>query len=153
MWLCVTIWLWFILDLIFWERFASLFLCVLQSLFKSFGNDFNSSAYQYICVQSLSCSQLFEALWTVVCQASLSMEFSRQEYWSGFPFPPPADIPDPGIELTSPVSPALQVFTAESPGKTSSVESITCNPGDLSQIVPLVILSLSYVQLLWPHGL
>ena len=47
--------------------------------------------------------------WTVDCQAPLSMGFSRQEYWSGLPCPPPGDLPDPGIELTSPVSPALQV--------------------------------------------
>ena len=43
--------------------------------------------------------------WTVAHQAPLSMEFSRQEYWSGFPFPFPKDLPDPGIE---PRSPALQ---------------------------------------------
>ena len=43
--------------------------------------------------------------WTVAPQASLSMEFSRQGYWSGLPFPPPGDLPDPGIE---PGSPALQ---------------------------------------------
>ena len=43
--------------------------------------------------------------WTVAHQALLSMEFSRQEYWSGLPFPPPGDLPDPGIE---PRSPALQ---------------------------------------------
>ena len=43
--------------------------------------------------------------WTVVCQAPLSMGFSRQEYWSGLPFPSPGDLPDPGIE---PKSPALQ---------------------------------------------
>ena len=36
------------------------------------------------------------------------MEFSRQEYWSGLPFPPPGDLPDPGIETASSVSPALQ---------------------------------------------
>ena len=47
-------------------------------------------------------------LWTVACQAPLSMGFSRQEYWSGFPFPPPEDLPDPGIESTSAVSPAWQ---------------------------------------------
>ena len=46
--------------------------------------------------------------WTVACQASLSMGFSRWEYWSGLPFPPPVDLPDPGIEPMSPVSPALQ---------------------------------------------
>jgi len=44
--------------------------------------------------------------WTVPCQAPLSMGFSRQEYWSGFPFPSPGDFPNPGIE---PKSPALQV--------------------------------------------
>ena len=45
--------------------------------------------------------------WTVA-QASLSMGFSRQEYWSGLPFPPPGDLPDPGTEPKSPVSSALQ---------------------------------------------
>ena len=54
-----------------------------------------------------SCVQLFMTLWTVVCQAPLSMEFSRQEYWSGLPFPFPGDLPEPGIDLTSLVSPAL----------------------------------------------
>ena len=43
--------------------------------------------------------------WTVVCQAPLSMRFSKQEYWSVLPFPSPGDLPDPGIE---PRSPALQ---------------------------------------------
>ena len=43
--------------------------------------------------------------WTVACQVSLTMEFSRQEYWSGLPFPSPGDLPDLGIE---PRSPALQ---------------------------------------------
>ena len=47
-----------------------------------------------------------ETPWTVACQASLSMGFSRQEYWSGLPFPPPGDLANPGIE---PASPALQV--------------------------------------------
>ena len=52
--------------------------------------------------------QLFVTLWTVAHQAPLSMGFSRQEYWSGLPFPPPGDLPDPGIEPTLPVAPALQ---------------------------------------------
>ena len=51
---------------------------------------------------------LFMTPWTVAHQASLSMEFSRQEYWSGLPFPPPGDLPDPGIKPMSPASPALQ---------------------------------------------
>jgi len=41
-------------------------------------------------------------LWTIAHQAPLSMGFLRQEYWSGLPFPSPGDLPDPGIELTSP---------------------------------------------------
>ena len=47
--------------------------------------------------------------YTVACKSPLSMGFSRQEYWSGLPFPPPGDLPTPGIKSTSPVSPALQV--------------------------------------------
>ena len=47
-------------------------------------------------------------LWTVACQASLSMGFSRQEYWSGLPYPPPGDLPGPGMEPTSLMSPALE---------------------------------------------
>ena len=45
---------------------------------------------------------LFATSWTVACQAPLSMEFSRQEYWSGLPFPSPRDLPDPGIKPGSP---------------------------------------------------
>ena len=45
----------------------------------------------------------------VAHQAPLSMQFFRQEYWSGLPFSPPGDLPHPGIEHASPVSPALQV--------------------------------------------
>ena len=55
----------------------------------------------------LSCVWLFVASWTVVRQAPLPMEFSRQEFWSGLPFPFPVDLPDPGVEPSSPVSPAL----------------------------------------------
>ena len=61
--------------------------------------------------------------WTVACQASLSKRFSRQEYWSGLPCPPPGDLPNPGIEPISPVSPALQAdsLPAEPPTKRSSL--------------------------------
>ena len=54
---------------------------------------------------------LFATSWTVVSQAPLSMEFSRQEYWSGLPYPPPGDLPDPGIEPTS-LYPRLQAKEA-----------------------------------------
>ena len=56
-------------------------------------------------VKSLSRVQLFVTPWTVAYQASPSMGFSRQEYWSGLPFPSPVDLPDPGIK---PGSPALE---------------------------------------------
>ena len=52
--------------------------------------------------------QLFATPWTVAHQAPLSVGFSRQEYWSRLPFPPRGDLPDPGIEPSSPKSPALQ---------------------------------------------
>ena len=54
--------------------------------------------------------------WTIICQTALSIEFSRQESWSGLPFPSPGDLPDPGTELGSP---ALQAdsLPSEPPGK------------------------------------
>ena len=62
------------------------------------------------------CLTLFVTPWPVVCQALLSMGFSRQEYWSGEPFPSPGGLPDSGIE---PRSSALQAdsLPSESPGK------------------------------------
>ena len=47
--------------------------------------------------------------WTVACQAFLSTGFPRPKYWTGLPFPPPGDLPDPGIKPESPAAPALQV--------------------------------------------
>ena len=67
-------------------------------------------------MKSLSRARLFATPWTVAHQARLSMGFSRQEYWSGLPFPSPGDLPNPGIK---PRSPALQAdtLTSEPPGK------------------------------------
>ena len=56
-------------------------------------------------VHLLSRVQLCATLWTIACQAPLSMGFPRKEYWSGLPFPPPGDLPNPRLES---VSPALQ---------------------------------------------
>ena len=69
-------------------------------------------------VKSLSCVRLFATPWTVAYEAPPSMEFFRQEYWSGLPFPSPGDFPIPGIE---PGSPALQADASpsESPRKWS----------------------------------
>ena len=71
----------------------------------------------YVCVSHLAVSNSVNP-WTVAHQAPLSMEFSRQEYQSGLPFPSPGDIPNSGIE---PVSPALAggFFTTEQTGKPS----------------------------------
>ena len=67
-----------------------------------------------VCIQLLSCVQLFATCWTVGHQAPLPMEFYRQEYWSGLSFPPPGDLSNPGVEPESLVSPALagRFFTA-----------------------------------------
>ena len=66
--------------------------------------------------QSLSRGRLFVTPWTIAYQAPLPTEFPRQEYWSGLPFPSPGDLPNPGIE---PSSPALSggFFTTEPSGK------------------------------------
>ena len=71
------------------------------------------------CVHAQLLSQIFATRWTVAHQAHLSIEFSRQEYWSGLLFPPPGGLPDPGIKPTAPVFPELagRFFTAELAGK------------------------------------
>ena len=74
-----------------------------------------------VCVCARACTQSAnsETPWTVACQAPLPMEFSRQEYWSGLPFPSPGDLSNPGIKPTSFVSLALadRFFTTLPPGK------------------------------------
>ena len=72
-----------------------------------FQNHPTSLVSQCVCAQLLNHARLIGASWTLACQAPLPMEFSRQEHWSGVPFPTPRDLPDPGIEPTSLVSPAL----------------------------------------------
>ena len=78
----------------------------------------------FVCILNrFSCVQLFATLWTVARQAPLSMEFSRQQYWSVLPFPSLGDLPEPGIK---PVSPALAggFFTTEAPGKSQIADYI-----------------------------
>ena len=69
--------------------------------------------YEYM----LCCVQLFATTWTVACLASVSMTFSRQEYWNGLPFLSSGDLPKPGIESISLVFPALEdgLFTTAPP--------------------------------------
>ena len=70
-------------------------------------------------MKSLSRVRLFVTPWTVAYQALPSMGFSKQEYWSGLPFPSPGALPNPGTEPVSLASPALQVdsLLSESPRK------------------------------------
>ena len=74
------------------------------------------------------CSVLSDSAttWNVACQASLFMGFSKQEYWSGLSFPPPGDLPDPGIESMSLGSPAVasKFFNTAPSGKQHKCHSI-----------------------------
>ena len=75
-----------------------------QSCFKSL------AALCEHCLCACSVASMSDSVtpWTVARQAPLTMGFSRQEFWGGLPFPPPGDLPDPGIEPASPMFPALQ---------------------------------------------
>ena len=106
-----------LLCLVFSLRFSCLLLLLLFSM---------TSFYLLLTmsiVKSLSHVRLFATPWTVACQAPPFMGLSRQEYWSGLPFPSPGDLPDPGIE---PGAPALEADTlpSEPPGKSSISMSI-----------------------------
>ena len=80
-------------------------------------------------MKSFSCVRLFLTPWTVAYQAPPSMGFSKQEYWSGLPFPSPGDLPNPGIELGSPVLQA-DALPSEPPEKErSSIQSTKTRPG------------------------
>ena len=72
--------------------------------------------HTYSKVKLLGRVQLFVTLWTVAHQAPLSMGISRQGYWSGLPFPPSGDLPDPGIKPTSPILQA-DFLPSVAPGK------------------------------------
>ena len=81
--------------------------------------DINIHSVVFVCAQLLSCVQFFVTPWTVAHKAPLSMGLSRQEHWSGLPFPPPGDLPNAGIKSALPLSPALagRAFTTRPPGK------------------------------------
>ena len=107
----------YIYDIIFipssidwWTQVVSvswiLWIYDLSSLSLDDAQFISSTALSLVCVFSWSIVSYSATLWTVAHQAHLSMEFSRQEYWSRLPFPPPGDLPDPGIEPASLVSPA-----------------------------------------------
>ena len=81
-----------------------------KCLSKAFGDlPIWEQRYDFLPIAQMLQSRLTLWPWTVAHQAPLSMGFSRQEYWSGLPCPPPGDLPNPGMEPTSPESPGLQV--------------------------------------------
>ena len=82
-----------------------------------------------VCMHVISRVQLFVTSWTIALQALLSTEFSRQEYWSGFPFPSPEDLPDPGIKPGSLASLASagRFFTTVPAGKPSPIKCLMIN--------------------------
>ena len=80
-----------------------------------------------VCVcQLLTRVRLFVTPWTVACQTPLSMGFSRQEYWSGLPFPSPGDLPNPGIQPGCPASQSDSLLS-EPPGKISNISVCVYN--------------------------
>ena len=87
------------------------------------GVSFSTFTCAPVLFQSFRRVWLFATPWTVALQAPLSMGVSRHEYWSGLPCPPPGDLPNPGIEPMSLVSPALAggFFTTVPPGKPISL--------------------------------
>ena len=94
-------------------------------------------------MKSLSRVRLFVTLWTVAYQAPLSMGFSRQERWSGLPFPSPGELPDPRIK---PGSPALQAdaLLSEPPGKLTRIWEMWSKPQNNKDII-------IYVKLVQHH--
>ena len=90
---------------------------------------------------------------TVACQAPLSMEFSKEEHWSGLPFPSPGDLPNPGIKLRSP---ALQADSV--PSEQLGKPTVSSFFGILSEVSKSVLLRLSYTNkqkrcLYWEYNL
>ena len=116
----------------------------------------------------LSCVWIFAIPWTVTHQAPQSVRFPKQEYWSGLPFPPLRDLPDPGIELATPLFPAFQVdsLPTEPSRKPSedthpkSTVSLPCVILAALQLACWLMWPLDYHQFscwvmsnsLWPHG-
>ena len=103
--------------------------------------------YIYVCAQSFSRVRLFPTPWTVAPQAPLPVGFSRQEHWSRLTFPPPRDLPGPGIEPVSPVCTALQAGCLPLNSKTNKEKGL-CISG---QMLPLSLLE--SILVLWSDTL
>ena len=117
---CFRCWWWVISDTTVVSRLAlSRWVCFEQEYVCTCTYMYTLCVCVCVCVRMVSLVWPFATPWTVACQAPQSMEFSRQEYWSGLPFPSLGDLPDPGIEPRSPMCPALAggFFITEPPKK------------------------------------
>ena len=104
----------------------------------------------FIVVHSLSHVQLFVTSWTVAHQAPLSMWFSRQEYWSGLPFPSSENLPDPGIKLKSPAL-ASVFFTGEPPGKSTHIYAYIIYPIHICHICCILNIHIFVMYRIYIH--
>ena len=131
-----------------WPHHSNLCLCLQVAfspcLFMSFSLDLGPTLNQHEftlhgCVLSGFCFvRLFGTLWTVFREATQSMGFSRQEYWSRLLCPPPGDLPNPGIEPTSPVLKAMLAVI-------SAYVSTLCQIEYETEVQSLTLCT-------WPHG-
>ena len=97
-----------------------------------------------VCVCGLSCARLFAIPWAVACQVPLSIKFSRQEYWSRFPFPIPRDLPDPGIRPESP--PLVRgLFSSVAPGNPLGLSGSIINIMFLLLVLMLIPFFSNYI--------
>ena len=92
------------------EKIFDITLCIIKQVISHFylSNIYMYDVFMYhvvVVIELLSHVQLFVTLWTIALQAPLSIEFSRQKYWSGQPLSSPGDLPDTGIKPLSPASP------------------------------------------------
>ena len=127
-------------DVLKWKQYIK--ICGRLYILRIFSSSVYITHYNVMCVyaQSLQwCPTLCDP-WTTACQAPLSMGFSRQEHWSGLPYPPPVDLPNPGIEPTTPVSPALQVDSLPAEPQEKPVKVIIDEKKDLRSIMQASIL-------------
>ena len=111
------------------------FFAILSTWYRGFpgGSAVKSlpAVQEHACVLShFSCVRLFVTLWSIDSQAPLSMGFSRHEYWSGLSCPPPGDLPIPGIEPASLISPALAggFFTTSATREAPAMHQSGFNP-------------------------
>ena len=113
--------------LVLWQTILTLYNVHVLTAYNSFPQYLHGLPPSFLPseeeVKSLSRVQLFATPWTVAYKAPVCMEFSRQEYWSGLPFPSPGDLPHSGIK---PRSPTLQAdaLPSEPPGKPTSFRTL-----------------------------